>query len=86
MRSSTTYTESLYTLDDREGKNYEENKEAIKPTEVHLRKQEQGYMKEQREVEENHLAQQPPWIIYKVHFFYDGDSSLIKTMRKNSTF
>ena len=56
-KSNTTYIESLNTLDDREDQNYEENKRATKPTRVHLRKLEQGYIKEQKEVEENHLAQ-----------------------------
>ena len=42
-----------------EDQSYEENKGAIKPTGVHLRKLEQGYMKEQREIEENHQAQHP---------------------------
>ena len=41
-RSKTTYIESLNTLDDREDQNYEENEGATKPTEVHLRKLEQG--------------------------------------------
>ena len=59
MRSNITYIESLNTLDDREDQNYEENEGAIKSKEVHLRKLEQEYMKEQREVEENHAAQQP---------------------------
>ena len=31
-------------------------------------------MKEQREVEENCLAQQTPWLMNNVRFCYDGDS------------
>ena len=58
LRSNTIYAESLNSLDDREGLNYEENKGATRPTEVHLRKLEQRYIKEQRAVKENHLAQQ----------------------------
>ena len=53
--NNTTYTESLNILDKREDQNYEENEGAIKSKEVHLRKLEQEYMKEQREVEENYL-------------------------------
>ena len=41
LRSSTTCTESLNTLNDREDQNYEKNKRATKPTGVHLRKLEQ---------------------------------------------
>ena len=44
-----TYTESLNTLNDREDQNYERT---TKPTGVYLRKLEQRFMKEQREVEE----------------------------------
>ena len=40
-------------MNEREDQNYVVNEG------VHLRKLDQGYMKEQREVEENHLAQQP---------------------------
>ena len=54
MRSNTTYTESLNTLDDREDQNYEENVRATKPVGVHQRKQVQEYM---REVEENNPQQ-----------------------------
>ena len=38
LRSSTTYIETINTFDDREDQNYEENKGATRPTEVHLRK------------------------------------------------
>ena len=49
VRSNT-----LNSLDARENQIYVENNGATKPTGVNLRKMEQGYMKEQREVEENH--------------------------------
>ena len=49
LRINTTYTKFLNTLDDTEDQNYEENENAIKPTEAHLRKLEQGYMNEQTE-------------------------------------
>ena len=42
-----------------EDQNYVGNEGATKPTGVHLRKLEQGCMEEQRDVEENHLAQPP---------------------------
>ena len=54
-KSNFTYKDSLKTLDEREGQNYVGNKGATKLTGAHLRKMEQGYMKEQRKVEENHL-------------------------------
>ena len=43
-----------------ENQNYEENEGLTRLTEVHLKKLKQIYMKEQREIEENYLAQQPP--------------------------
>ena len=52
----TSHIQSQNTLDDREDQNYVGNKGATKPTGVHLRKLEQGYMNKQRELEENHLA------------------------------
>ena len=73
MAIITTYTESLNNLDDREDKNFVINEGTTKPTGVHLRKREQGYMKEQRDVEKNHLAQQSSWLINNVNFCYDGD-------------
>ena len=33
----------------------------------------QRYMKEQTEIEENHLAQQPPWLLNNIYFYYDRD-------------
>ena len=50
--------EKKHHIDHREDQNYKENKEATKPTGVHIRKLEQSYMKKKRKVEENHLAQQ----------------------------
>ena len=52
------YAESLNTLDDREDQNYKENEGAAKPTGIHLRKLKKGYVKEQKNVEKNHLVQQ----------------------------
>ena len=49
LRSNTTYTKSLNTLDDREDQNYEENEGATRPTQVNLKKLDQRYGKEQRE-------------------------------------
>ena len=43
-------------------------------------------MKERRKVEENHLAQQLPWLINNVHFCYDGNSSANNDDDKNNTF
>ena len=69
-------------MDDREDQNYVENEEAIKPTGVHLRKLEQGYM---TEVIKNHLAQQSLWLINNLHFCYDGDSPAKKDKEKKTT-
>ena len=43
-------------------------------------------MKEQRDVEENHLAQHPPWLINNANFCYDGDSPTNNDNEKNNTF
>ena len=48
LRSNSTYTEFLNTLDNIEDQNYVGNEEATKPKGVHQRKLEQRYMKEQR--------------------------------------
>ena len=57
LRSNTTYIESQNTLNDGVDQNYKENERATKPTGVHLKKLGQGYMNEQKGVEEDHLAQ-----------------------------
>ena len=44
------------------------------PTRIYLRKLQQGYMRKQREVEENYLAQQPSWLINNTNFCYDSES------------
>ena len=82
LKSNSTYTESLHTLDDREDQNYVSNKGATKQIGVHLRKLEKGYIKEQRKLEQNHLAQLPPSytsVMMETHL-------LIMTMLKNNTF
>ena len=43
LRRNSTYTESLYTLDDRDDQNYVENEGATKQTGVYLRKLQQRY-------------------------------------------
>ena len=46
LKSSTTFTESLNTVDDREDQKYEVNKRENRPTEAYLKKKlEQIYMK-----------------------------------------
>ena len=42
-------------------------------------------MKEHREMEENHLAQQPPWLLYDTHFFYYGELPTNNENEKNNT-
>ena len=49
LRSNSTYTVSLNTLNDREDQNYGRNEGSTKPIGVHLRKLEQEYINEQRE-------------------------------------
>ena len=51
LRSNTTYTESVITLDNRKDQNYEESKKK-QPIGVHFRKLEQRYIKHQRGREE----------------------------------
>ena len=41
--------ESLNILNERDDQNYEENEGATKPARLHLRKLEQGYMREEEE-------------------------------------
>ena len=54
------------------------------PTRIYLRKLQQGYMRKQREVEENYLAQQPPWLIDTSAMI--ESHLLIMTMRKNTFY
>ena len=53
-----------------EDQNYKENKGANKETEVYLRK-------------ENHLAQQPTWLLNNTHFCYDIDLATNNDIKKN---
>ena len=43
-------------------------------------------MKEQIEVLENHLAQEPPWLISNAHFWYDRDLPTNNDNEKNQPF
>ena len=43
-------------------------------------------MKEQREIKENHLAQQPPLFLNNIHFCYDKDSSANNDNEKKTSF
>ena len=52
LKRNSSYIETLNTLDDREDQNYEENQRSIKTMGVYLRKLEQRYMEEQKEIEE----------------------------------
>ena len=49
-------------------KTMKKNKEAARPTGLHSQKLDQKYMKQQREIEENHLAQQPLWLLHNTYF------------------
>ena len=57
IKSNTSYIDTLNTLDDREGQNYEENEMSIKPTRVYLGRLEPRYMEYQKEIEEMNQAQ-----------------------------
>ena len=50
LKSITSYIETLNTLDDREDQNYKENEKSIKPMIVYLRRLEQRYLEEQKEI------------------------------------
>ena len=39
---------------------------------VHLKEWEQRYIEEQREIENNKLAQPPPWLLNNTSFCHDG--------------
>ena len=54
LKSNTSYTESLNKLGESNNKSYEENERATKPMEVNLRKVEQRYLEEQKEIETKH--------------------------------
>ena len=43
---------------------------------VYLRKLEQRYMEEQKEIEEMNQAQQPPWMVNNIFFSYDGEKQM----------
>ena len=85
MRSNTQYKEFLNTVDDWEDQYYEENKRVTKPTGVHFRKLNQGYIKEQRKVEENHLPQLLPWLLHNIYFSYDGELHTNNDNEKKTT-
>ena len=68
LRRNTTYTESINTLNNREDQNFEENKGETRQTGVQLREMQQRYMKENREIEEDHLAQQTSWLLNNAYF------------------
>ena len=86
MRSNTAYTKFLNTLDDREDQSYELNEGETKPTEVHLRQLKHGYMKDQRELEENYMAHQPPWLLINANFCYNEESPTNNDREKNNSF
>ena len=46
---------------------------ATRPMGVHIRKVEQRYMKEQRKIEKNYLAQQLPYLLNHIYFCYDEE-------------
>ena len=73
-------------MDNREYQNYEEKDGTTKPIGVLLTKLEQECMKEQRELEENHLAQQPLLLINNAHFCYDGHSPTSNDNEKKQHF
>ena len=50
LKSNTSYIETLKYTDDRENQNYQENERSIKHKGVYLRRQEQRYMEEQKEM------------------------------------
>ena len=60
LKSSTSYIETLNTLDNSEDQNYEENERSIKPTGVYLKRLEQRYIEEQKKIEEMNQTQQTP--------------------------
>ena len=59
------------------------NKGVTKPMGVNLKKLEQRYMKEQRGIEDNHLAQQPTWLLNNMYFAM-MEIRLPIMMRKNN--
>ena len=64
--------EKLNTLDDNEDQSYEENERSIKPKRVYLRRLEQRYMGQQKEIEDMNQTQQPPWLVNNILFCYEN--------------
>ena len=56
LKTNSSYIETLNTLDNNKDQNYKENERSIKPTAVYLRRLEQKYMGEQKEIEEMNLV------------------------------
>ena len=71
LKSKSSYIEILNTLDDREDQNYEENEKSIKPTGMYLRRLDQIYMEEQKEIENMNQTQQLPWLVNNIIFCHD---------------
>ena len=69
LKSNTSYIETLKYTDDRENQNYQENERSIKHKGVYLRRQEQRYMEEQKEMNQT----QPPCLVNNILFCYEGD-------------
>ena len=68
LKSNTSNIETLNTLNDREDQLYEENERSIKLTGMYLRRLEQRYVEEQKEIEEMNQTQQPPWLVNNIFF------------------
>ena len=73
-------------MDNREDQNYEENERSIKPTGVYLRRLEQRYIEEQKEIEERNQTQQPPWLVNSILFCYKGETHTGNVSKKKQLF
>ena len=57
-------------------KTKKENERSIKPTRVYLRRLEQRYMEEKKEIKEMNQTQQPPWLVNNILFCYEVETHM----------
>ena len=59
-----------------------ENERSIKLTGVYIRRLEQRYMEEQKEIEEMNQTQQPSWLVNNILFCYEGEKHTSNDSKK----
>ena len=54
--------------------------------EVYLRRLEQRYMEEQKEIEEMNQTQQPPWLVNNILFCYEEETHTLNDSQRKQHF